>query len=243
MTLSLTDYILWLTCLPIQLGVVLALFRRGLHKEYPYFYSYMILSVLGTVVLWCVVNSPFYFYAYWVIRVIGAAVSFAVLYEVFQHIFRLCGALRGFSIMLFRSLALVLVLISGMLAITPFHPETGDSILTAVLLADRIVSLMQCGLALFLLLVGEYLGLSRHRVWFGIALGFGLYPSVRMFVVMGMLRLIVDQEVLNRINSAAGDVTALIWLAYTVLPLRPAPATMRSNDWNPAQEDARDTAR
>jgi hypothetical protein len=46
MHFSLADYILLLASPLFQVGVVVALFRRGLHKEYPYFYSYTILQVL-----------------------------------------------------------------------------------------------------------------------------------------------------------------------------------------------------
>jgi hypothetical protein len=245
MRLSLTDYILWLACFLIQLGVVLALFRRGLHKEYSYFYSYTILSLLGTVVLLCLVNSPFYFYAYWVIRFISAVISFAVLYEVFQHLFPPYRALRDASIVLFRCVVLFLVLTSSMWAINSIHPPTADSIFRAVLLADHSISLMQCGLVLFVLLFSAYLGLSRRHVWFGIALGFGLYASVHTLVMTAMFhQTIVEMRVLSRINSAAGVVAALVWLGYTVLASsRTVPATMRSQDLDSALKDARNSAR
>jgi hypothetical protein len=239
MHFSLTDYILWLASALFQMGVLVALFRRGLHKKYPHFYNYTILQVLAGVFLLCVQGStPLYYYGYWVISAISVVISFAVLYEMFKDAFRPYEALRDFSVVLFRWSALVL-LVGGMWA-TTLHSDQPDSINAVVLLADRSVRLMQCGLGFFLLLFSKYLGISRRHVLFGIALGFGLFASVNMLAATSLSHpSILHVSTLRRIDLAAYDVAALIWLGYTALPSRStALAAIRPQAWNSALQAA-----
>jgi hypothetical protein len=243
MNFSVADYVLWLASPLFQVGVLVLLFRRGLYKDYPYFCNYTILQVLSIAFLLSVRNSPYlYYYGYWVISAISVLISFAVLQEIFKEAFRPYEALRDLSVILFRWSILVLVLVGGMWAITTIHSDGRDSITAVVLLGDRSVRLMQCGLVFFLLLFSEYLGISRRHVLFGIALGFGLFASVNMLVATGMSHpSIVHAPVLRRINCAAYDVAALIWLGYTALAPShgSARAAIRTPDWNSALEDAR----
>ncbi len=243
MELSLTDYVVWLASTFFQVGVLVAMFRRGLHREYLYFCNYTILQVVSTIFLLSVQKSQsLYYYGYWVSSALCVLISFAVLQEIFKEAFRPYEALRDLSVILFRWSILVLVLVGGMWAITTIHSDGRDSITAMVLLADRSVRLMQCGLVFFLLLFSEYLGISRRHVLFGIALGFGLFASVHMLVATGMSHpSVVSATVLRRINCVAYDLAALIWLGYTALaPSRSASlATMRSQEWNSALEDAR----
>ena len=244
MQLSLTDYILWLASPLFQVGVVVALFRRGSYKEYPYFYSYTILQVAGEAILLVMQRQSYtlYYYSYWVILAISAVISFAVLYEIFKNAFRPYEALRDFSFILFRWSALVILLAAGMWALTSSHSDEGDTVRNVILLAARSVRLMQCALVFLLLLLSEYLGISRRSLLFGIALGFGFFASVSMLVTAGLShQSLVHVSIFRLINWAAYDLAALIWLGYTVLaPSRTGDlAAMRSKDLNSALENAR----
>ena len=243
MHFSLTDYFFWLASPLFQVGVLISLFRRGLHKEYPYFFNYTLLQVLSVAFLLAVQHSQsLYYYGYWVITALSVLISFAVLQEIFKEAFRPYEALRDLSVILFRWSILVLVLVGGMWAISTKPSDGLDSITTVILAADRSVRLMQCGLVFFLVLFSEYLGISRRHMVFGIALGFGLFASVNMLVATGMSHpSVVHASVLSRINCAAYDIAALIWLGYTALaPARSsALAAIRTPEWNSALEDAR----
>lgn len=244
MHLHLTDYVLWFSASTIQLGVLVAMYKRGLHREYPYFFNYTLLQVVGDPILF-VMNTrgyALYYFSYWLSAALSALVSFAVLYEIFQHAFRPYEALRDLGVILFRWSALVILLVAGMWAVTSGHPAQEGSITNAILLAERSVRLMQCGLVFFLLLFSEYLGISRRNLLFGIALGFGLFASVNMLVASGLSHPgVVHFIVLRWINSGAYNLSALIWLGYTALaPSRSgAQAARRSQEWNSALEDAR----
>jgi len=244
MSFSLTDYSLWLASFFCQVGVVLALYKRGLYREYPYFFNYTILQVLQVTFLLCVQHYDYlYYYGYWSFAAINVVISFAVLQEIFKDAFRPYEALRDLSVILFRWSLLVLVLVGGMWAVNSHQSDQPDFINSLVLLADRSLRLMQCGLVFFLILFSEYLGISRRHLLFGIALGFGLFASVNMLVATGMSshHSFLHGPALRRINMGAYDVAALVWLSYSLLaPSRSgARAAMRSPDWNSALEDVR----
>jgi hypothetical protein len=241
-----TDYVLWITTPLLQVGVLIAMIRRGLHRDYPYFFNYTILQVVSVPVLAFIYPRSYsvFFYTYYFNIALSVVISFAVLQEIFKDAFRPYEALRDLSVILFRWSALVVLLVGVMWAINTAHKSDNGTIIDAILLAERSVRLMQCGLVFFLLLFSEYLGISRRSPLFGISLGFGLFAAVNMLVATGMTHHgILKQVTLRHINSEAYLVAIVIWLGYT---LAAAPseskvkvAVVRSKDWNSALEDAR----
>ena len=244
MHLSLLDYVFWCAAPILQFGVLVAMYRRGLHREYPYFFNYTVLQVLNEPVLFVFqrYSYPMYYWGYYVSVALSALISFAVLQEIFHEAFRPYEALRDLSVILFRWSALLVLLFGVMWATTKTESSQVDTITNGILVVQRSVRLMQCGLVFFLLLFSEYLGISRRHVLFGIALGFGIFASVSMLMLAAVSHgTFVRVSILRQINSAAYVIAALIWLGYTALaPLRrPALAAMRSPEWNSALEDAR----
>ena len=221
--------------------------KRRLHREYPFFFNYTVLQVITDPAL-AIINSHspvVYFYAYWVNMGLSILLSFAVLQEIFKDAFRPYEALRDLGIILFRWSALVVLLVGVMWAINAAHKSQPDVVANVILLADRSVRLMQCGLVFFLLLFSEYLGIPHRSMLFGISMGFGFFASVNMLVATAashhsMLR----PSILSEINSAAYLVSVMIWFGYSLAaaPARSGVAEellQRSKDWNSVLEDAR----
>jgi hypothetical protein len=245
MHLRLLDYVFWFGGTFMQLGVVVAMYRRGLHRDYPYFFNYTVLQVLSEPILFVVQKHsyPVYYWGYWISVALSALISFGVLQEIFHDAFRPYEALRDLSVILFRWSALVVLLVGVMWTITAVHSSQVDTITNGILLVQRSVRLMQCGLVFFLLLFSEYLGISRRHLVFGIALGFGIFASVSMLVAAAASHgTFLHASVLRQINSAGYTIAVMIWLGYTALaPARSsvAVAAARSKDWNYALEDAK----
>jgi hypothetical protein len=240
-----TDYVFWCAGTLMQIGVLVAMYKRGLHRDYPYFFNYVVLQVFSEPVLFVVQRHSYtmYYWGYWVSIALSALISFAVLQEIFHDAFRPYEALRDLSVILFRWSTLVMLLVGVMWAITAAHSSRLDTFTNGILLVQRSVRLMQCGLVFFLLLFSDYLGISRRHVLFGISLGFGIFASVSMLYAAAMSHAtLVPVPILRQINMAAYDISVLIWLGYTALaPSRSsvALASARSKDWNYALEDAR----
>ena len=243
--LRLIDYVLWFAGPLMQLGVLVAMYRRGLHRDYPYFFNYTLLQVVSEPILFVIQRHSYalYYWGYWVSIALSALISFAVLQEIFHEAFRPYEALRDLSVILFRWSALLVLLVGVMWAITAAQSSQVDTITNGILLVQRSVRLMQCGLVFFLLLFSEYLGISRRHVLFGIALGFGIFASVTMLVAAAVAHgTLVPVSVLRHITMAVYDFSVLIWLGYTALAparSRAASSAARPKDWNYALEDAR----
>ncbi len=86
MNLSAIDYVLWLAAPLLQLGVVVMMFRRGLHRDYPFFFNYTILAVIAEPILYLSHKHSYnaYYYAYYVNIALSVVISFAVLAGNFQ---------------------------------------------------------------------------------------------------------------------------------------------------------------
>jgi hypothetical protein len=245
MHLRLTDYVLWCAGPVLQFGVLVAMYRRGLHRDYPYFFNYTILQVIGEPILFLVERHSYtlYYWGYYISVALSALVSFAVLQEIFHDAFRPYEALRDLGVILFRWSALLVLLIGVIMAITATPSDRVDTITGTIFQIQRSVRMTQCGLVFFLLLFSEYLGISRRHVLFGIALGFGLFAAINILYLTAVAHgTFVPGWVLRQINSAAYIVSVLIWLGYTALaPIRSnvALASDRAKDGNYALEDAR----
>ncbi len=246
MRLHFIDYVLWWGEPALMSMIAVAMFRRRLNRDFPFFFNYVILQILTFVVEFPLRGWSNYYYVYWMFSALSVAVSFAVLLEIFKEAFRPYEALRDLSLILFRWCALVVLLVAGMWAVTSWHPEA-DGITSAILLVNRCVRVMQCGLVLFMLLFSEYLGISRRNVVFGISVSFGFYAAVNMLVTTALSHhSVLSKLALNRINSSAYLTSAVIWLGYALLPStvrsgarQPAQASLR---WDYALDEARNAA-
>jgi hypothetical protein len=240
------DYVMFLTQPVLQTGVLVAMYKRNLQREYKYFFNYNILQVLTGISLFVLqkVNYTAYFYGYWFTLALCVCLSFAVFLELFRDAFRPYEALRDLSAILFRWSALVVLLVGGMWAVTSIHSFDPQAIMNMILMGNRSVRLMQCGMVFFLLLFTEYLGISRRNVMFGIAIGFGFFAAIDMLVATGLSHpTILRSMILRRIDLIAYNISILIWLAYAALPTTVrsrAVVVEKSQDANYALEDARE---
>ncbi len=247
MHLRFIDYVLWFPAPVLQAGVLVCMFRRGLHRDYPFFFNYTILQVVSSpfLALANIYSYVIYYYAYYVSIGLSVLLSFAVLQEIFKDAFRPYEALRDLGVILFRWSALVVFLVGVMWAINAAHKPEYNVVQDMILLADRSLRLMQCGLVFFLLLFSEYLGIPHRSFLFGISLGFGFFAAVDMLVVTGASHHgILHRATLSQINSAAYLLTVIIWLGYTLAAAPSASkvsdsVVLRSKDWNSALQDAR----
>lgn len=247
MHLHLIDYAFWFAAPLLQALTAWCMYRRGLHRDYPFFFNYMLLPVISEPILFLLMKGSYnyYYYAYYVNLGLSILLSFAVLQEIFKDAFRPYEALRDLGVILFRWSALVVFLVGVMWAINAAHKPENGALQDAFLLADRALRLMQCGLVFFLLLFSEYLGIPHRSFLFGIALGFGLFAAINMLVMTGASHHgILRNATLSRINSVAYLLTVMIWFGYT-LATSPSPSKVaeetvaRSKDWNSALQDAR----
>jgi hypothetical protein len=198
--------------------------RKKLHREFPVFFALLVAecveSWLGMALK--AFSYKAYYIEYWTLASVITILGFAVLREVFLHIFRPYDSLRNFGRMLFRWSAAVLILIAAVMALTA-SSVTSTSVTNFILTVDRSVRLMQCGLVIFLYLFARQLGLTeRHRV-FGISVGFGIFASVHLMTVTltALLSATTTSSMMYLLNvpyQLAWLVTVMIWIVYMYRP-------------------------
>jgi len=244
MRLQTVDYIIWWGTPVLMLLIAVAMYHRRLHREFPVFFNYVIFQIVSFAIEYPLRQWPNLFYVSWTLTALSIAISFGVLLEIFKEAFRPYEALRDLSIILFRWCALVVLLVSAMWALTSWNGNQVDSILSVILLVDRSVRLMQCGLVFFMLLFSEYLVISRRNAVFGIAVGFGFFASVKMLVLTAANhQTLLTKSVLSRISTFAYVISMLIWLVYAVMPVKARVGARQrvtaSEKWDSALDEVR----
>jgi hypothetical protein len=220
MSSTVMHYLLWLAAPAMQISMAVLILKRGLNQQFSFFFSYTLLQIVNAVVLFGVYHFSYsnYFYTYWTCTALSGMLGFAVIYEVFQYAVRPYTGLRDLSVVMFRWSALLLLLVSGVVAATG-PGSSAHHITMAVVNVERGVRLMQAGLLLFTLLFASFLGLSLRNFAFGIALGFGVFATTDL--TLFSVRAQIGPEwnsALSLISSAAYNFSVLTWFVYCLMP-------------------------
>jgi len=248
MDLRTFSIVLWWGTPVLMTSIAISMWRRKLHREFPYFFNYVVFQVISFAVEFPLRfrNEPSFFWVSWITTALSVVLSFAVLLEIFKDAFRPYEALRDLSAILFRWCALVVLLVAGMWAVTTWNPTNADNVTSAMFVVTRCVRMMQCGLVFFMLLFSEYLGISRRNVVFGISIGFGFFAAVNMLVITALNHsTVISHLALRTINSVAYVTAMLIWFAYTALPMEARGGVMEtahaSQKWDSALDEVRNS--
>jgi hypothetical protein len=226
----------------LQGAVCVAMAKRKVIREFPYFFGYTIFHVFRYGALFAVRHSmpgATYFESYWLAQLVSALLGFAVIHEIYQHVFANYDALRELGSLLFRWAAVVLLIVS-VLAAASAPGNDADRLRAAMFVLERSVRVMQCGLLVFLVLLASYFGLSWRRHAFGVALGFGMFASIELLAATLRSHLGAPAaQMWQVVNSIAYAIAVIIWASYFVarqpVPRRiELPARTEIDKWNQA---------
>ncbi len=245
MNFQTSDYVLGLTPAILQAVIAAGMLRRGLHREFPWFFSYTVLEVLRSGSLLILVQRSYaaYFYGYWIAEAISVLLGFAVIYEVLGHILRPYEALWGLGRTLFAGggVALVTFAVATVAGASP--PQKYDQLVASIMVAERSLSFVQCGLLVFLILFSTYFALTWRHYACGIALGLGTFASVQLAATAARSEVgWIGNETYSLVTRVAYGCAVLIWTAYL---LRPEPERLAVNrvpqtqveEWNQALQE------
>lgn len=216
MSLSAIDYALWISGPVLLTGTFGALVKRRLVRQLPVFSLYVVFHVFRTLVLAAIhrLQPNSYFRTYWFAESISILLGFAVVYELYTKIFHRYKGLHWAGGMLFGCGA-VLLLLAAVVAAAANSGADSPGVVKALVLLERSVRVMQCGLLGFLFLVTVYLGLPWRSHLFGIALGFGVFASIELAAVALRSHLgPAFASVYSQVRAAAYAGCVLIWVAY-----------------------------
>ena len=221
---SLLWHYLWIAPHVLQVIIAAVMIRRRLVREFPIFLAYTIFEFVQGGTLFILDHSarvsPYqYWEAYWLAQGVSIVLRFAIIYEIFSHLFRSYPALQELSQIMFRWATVVLVLAA--LAVAAYAPGDGAHlIISGVKIVDRTVGVVQSGLLVFLFLCASYFRLSWRSYVFGIAVGMGIFASVDL--ATSAIRAASDiadgSHAFNFLSMAAYHCCVVIWLLYMLAP-------------------------
>jgi hypothetical protein len=220
--------LLYLWIMPHILQGILAvmLIRRKMVQEFPAFFLYTVFEVLQFLALFFIDRSgAFTGNQYTIVWLAGGAVSaalrFAIVHEVFNHLFQNYPALAAYGTVFFRW-ATILLLIFAVAVVAYTSGNETERGFVAIGVVDRAVSIVQCGLLLLLVLLSRFLNFSWHNYAFGIAVGLGIFASVELATsaIRTQLGLGAGRDFFNIVTMATYHGCVLFWIVALFLPGR-----------------------
>src|SRR5947209_5400490 len=214
--------------LAIQLALIFVISRRKLRSQFGIFFNFLILLTVAQVGFqisahW---SEYAYQYVYWTFTALAMGLSLGVLYEVFVSILKPYSAVIDLGKMLFWWAAVFLFFTALVTALA----TTGSQftrICTAILLVEKCVQLMQCGLLLLLLTFEKKLGLSWRSHGMCIALALGIFAAMDLTITYMNAHYPVWHSSLDLING----MVCLSIFAFLVAGLSiPEPARSTAQD-------------
>jgi hypothetical protein len=246
---------LWIAHPVLELSLAGIMFWRRLHRTFPVFFSYIVFQVLNFLILFPIYQSSIsakatdraitaYFFAYWISAAISLAIGFKVIHEIFLDVLRPYPNLKDLGTLLFKWAALVMLLVA-MVVTAASRPGSDTPLAQAVLIVQRCVRVIQCGLILFLMFFSRHLGVSRRQLSFGIAFGFGSFACVELVGLALVSGGQMHTATLNLITTAAYTLVILIWIGYASLKTTAREASAKllmSQRWDLGLSEARHPA-
>ncbi len=198
-----------------------------MHREFPAFFCYAILEPVGVGTLYLIDISPSvsattYWRSSFAFLVVEAFIKFIVIGEVLTHLLRRYPSLGRMAKVLISGVGIVLVFTATIIA--AFSNPSTFWLISATRVLGRSVSVVQCGLILFLFLFAAHFHLTWERSVFGIIFGFGISAAVFLAHWALMTDWLFGQKsyLLDFLNMATYHVCVLIWCYYLLVPQKNA---------------------
>jgi hypothetical protein len=248
---------LWIAHPVLELSLAGIMFWRRLHRTFPAFFAYIVFQVVNFLVLFPIYqwgSGPnatdraitAYFDAYWISAAISVAIGFKVIHEIFLDMLRPYPNLKDLGTLLFKWAALVMLLVAMVVAVAsqPSQQGADEPLVQAVIIMQRCVRFIQCGLILFLLFFSRHMGVSRRQLSFGIALGFGSFACVELVGLALVSGRLIHHPTVNVITTPAYTLVILIWIGYALLKAtsRATSAMLMSQRWDQGLSELRHPA-
>lgn len=200
------------------------MWKRGVHKEFPAFFCYAIFEAVGGALIYAIDVNPAsfsditYWRAYLAFLILEVFIKFVVIGEVFTHLLRSYPPLGKFAKVLISAVGVILVFTGSIIA--AFANPSSFWLISATRILGRSVSVVQCGLVVFLFVFAARFRLRWDRSVFGITLGLGISASVYLAYWGLMADWLFGQKsyLLDFLIMATYQVCILIWFYFLLIP-------------------------
>jgi hypothetical protein len=224
---SLLWHYLWLGPSFLLLGLALLCWRRGLHRVFPAFFTYLFFEGIQNLTLWVLDVAPRITpEVYWRSVLVGlgieSLVKLFVIWELFSHLVRQRPETDQLGT---RLIACTGAILSILAVIATAHAYIGPfAIMWYCQAFEQAIYLVEAGFLLFLFLFAAYFHLVWERRLFGIALWLSISACVGLaiFALSANGIQIERYYLLDFFNMSVYQVCVLMWWYYLLSPTRPA---------------------
>ncbi len=208
---------LWLAPCVLLASLAFFMWRRGLHREFPAFFCYLIFESVGGGLLYFIDIKPsifsddFYWRSYLSFLIAEVFLKSIVAGEIFTDLLRRYPPLARLGKILISGIGILLVFAATVIA--AYANPTASWIISTIRILGRSVSVVQCGLIVFLFVFAAYFHLRWERPVFGIALGFGITAAVNLACWALLAGWIFGQKsyLLDFLSMATYHACVLVW--------------------------------
>jgi len=213
------DYIPWIGSTLAECMVVGVMLRRNLVRGFPVFFTSIAFDFLREMAFPAVAHysAHAYEYCYWISLPVEYVIAFGVMWEAFRYAFGTDAQIPPKAL---RPFLLATAVLMGLAAFLILYPDISTSNLKGLVLTlQRSISLLRCGMLLFLWIFAARLGITwRHHVW-GIVCGLGIYAAVSLIVVaIHAITGISSGDWLARLPQFSYFAATIIWTVYLWRP-------------------------
>jgi len=208
----------WVAPHVLLVAVVLLMWHRRLHREFPIFFSYLVFEILQFCVLFTMyllgAPAPIYVKADIAGRMGSIAFRFAILQELFEAPLANNVPLRRPMARALNAVAILLMVLSAVFIGSLYYSILNPRVFQAYVVIEAL-NTAQCGLLVLVFFWHGFLGLRMPPFVFGIALGMGAvvgFEPVRQALNDALGK--QHSQTVNIVQMAIYHVAVVLWLYY-----------------------------
>lgn len=216
---------LWVAPSVLVLALSVLVWRRGLQKAYPTFFTYLLFTGLEGLSLYFLdissnVSPILWWLIFWGATILEGVLKFALIGELLRHLLRPWGSIAKVGRNLVSGAGILLVLFAAIAAAFA-TPDNTHRLVEGGHVLSQTLYLTAAGLVVSTFILAAYFHIPWDRTTFGIALGAGFvwceHLAIWALVTGGVVRNRGWEDIAN---MAAYHVAVLIWSYYLLAPHR-----------------------
>jgi hypothetical protein len=222
---SLLWHYLWLAPNVLLFALGSAMWRRGLHLQFPSFFAFAVLGSTAHLTAYAADVTPWvtavnFWRVLWGVSLLDAALKVTLIGEIFSHV---CGSYSSVAKLgrsLIRGIAVFLIL-AAVTAAAYAQKYNVNWLIFGSHLLDQAIYLVESGLLLSIFVFATSFHLSWDRRTIGIAMGLSISACVHLatWATMANIGLSSHQRtLLDFLNMATYHLCVLVWFYYLLIP-------------------------
>lgn len=213
----------WIAPNVLTLVLAACIWRRGLHREYPLFFAYLVFASAEGVSLYALDLAPTispttWWYAFWAGAIIEGLMKFVVIAELLHHLLNSWPSIAKLGRNIVSGVGAILVLVAA-LAAAFAAPDNIHWLVEGGHVLSQTLYLTEAGLIVSVFVLVAGLRIPWDRTTFGIALAFGIvwceHLAVFALIAGGVVR---NRSWVDFANMGTYHLGVLIWFYYLLVP-------------------------